>query len=236
MTSLFLIRHAESMHHVQGLIGGWADFALSPLGRRQAECLAARLRGELDATRARATAEAGSEDRALKARATESEIAIACSDLRRAVQTAEAIGQALGVAPLPTPALREVTSGIADGMTQTEAERHTVPPTEPLSEWSAYPGAEPWRQVYDRVVPYIEGLLGEGRAPRAAIVVTHKIPVHLALCWWLGLGLDHTPAVWFDVQPASLTELRVEPWGGHTVARVNDTAHLYAAGLVTRGT
>ena len=104
------------------------------------------------------------------------------------------------------------------------ARQHFIQPTEPLPDWTPYPGAETWRQVHARVIPCVERLIQEG--DDLAIVVSHKIPIHLTLCWWLGLPLDNNEQVFFDTDPASLTTLRVEPWGGHTVARANDTAHL----------
>jgi broad specificity phosphatase PhoE len=186
--SLYLIRHGEAEHHVQG--------------RRQADALARCLAEELSGTPCR----------------------LACSDLGRAVQTAEAIGQALGVPPQPMQALREHSCGIVDGMPAAEAAAHYIEPTEPLADWVAYPGAETWREVYLRVVPCVEALLQEAGP---VLVVTHKIPVHLVLCWWLGLPLESEPSVWFDVDVGSVTRLRAEAWGAHAVLGVNDTAHVH---------
>jgi probable phosphoglycerate mutase len=200
-TSLFLIRHGEAEHHAQGRVGGWSDLGLTSRGRRQAHVLGLRLAEELDGVPCR----------------------LACSDLGRAVQTAEAIGQALGVLPQPMQALREHSCGIVDGMLVAEAAGHYVEPTEPLADWAAYPGAETWREVHLRVIPCVERLLQE-EGP--VLVVTHKIPIHLVLCWWLGLPLESEPSVWFDVDVASVTRLREEAWGAHSVLCVNDTAHL----------
>ena len=65
MTSLLLIRHAQSEHHVRGFVGGWSDWPLSVLGRQQACALAARLRDEYGGV----------------------PCVLACSDLARAAQT-----------------------------------------------------------------------------------------------------------------------------------------------------
>ena len=200
-TSLYLIRHGAAEHHAQGRVGGWSDLGLTARGRHQAQALAQRLAEELGGTPCR----------------------LACSDLGRAVQTAEAIGRALGVLPQPMAALREHSCGIVDGMLATEAVGHYIEPTEPLADWMSYPGAEAWREVYLRVIPCVEQLL-QGEGP--VLVVTHKIPIHLTLCWWLGLPLESEPSVWFDVDVGSVSRLREEAWGAHTVLGVNDTAHL----------
>ncbi len=204
MTSLFLIRHGEAEHHAQGRVGGWSDLGLTARGRRQADALALRLAEELNGTSCR----------------------LACSDLGRAVQTAEAIGGALGLSPQPMRALREHSCGIVDGMTAAEAARHYMEPTEPLIDWVSYPGAETWREVYQRVIPCLEQLL-QGEDP--VLVVTHKIPIHLTLCWWLGLPLEGGQPVWFDVDVGSVSRLRKEEWGAHAVLGVNDTAHVHDA-------
>ena len=106
--------------------------------------------------------------------------------------------------------------------------------TQPLADWTTYPGAESWRLIYARVSACLERLTRDGQEP--LIVVSHAIPTMHALCWWLHLDIDppHGEDIGFAVDPASLTVLRVEAWGAHTVERLNDTAHLYAAGLAKR--
>jgi broad specificity phosphatase PhoE len=210
MKQLILIRHAESEHHVKGLVGGWHDFELSDLGHRQAQVLAARLAEEFGTVPCH----------------------LVCSDLKRSVQTATYIGQSLGVTPVPMYALREGSAGSVEGMTHQEARKHYLPPTEPLSDWVSYPGAESWRQVYERVTSCIDQLHGEKHD--LVLVVSHQISLHLILCWWLGLDLECRPPVFFALSPAGLSVLHDEPWGGRTVACTNDVAHLYAAGLRTQ--
>ena len=75
MGTLVLVRHAQSVHHVQGRVGGWSDWALSELGRQQARRLATCLADAYGSVPCK----------------------LVSSDLLRAAQTAEAIGQALGV-------------------------------------------------------------------------------------------------------------------------------------------
>ncbi|MBQ9644824.1 MAG: histidine phosphatase family protein [Prevotella sp.] len=82
MTTLYLVRHGETVDNARQIMQGQTQGQLNDEGRRQAEKLAKRLAGEhFDA--------------------------IIASDLRRAVQTAEilALPHALGV--VTTPLLRE---------------------------------------------------------------------------------------------------------------------------------
>ena len=207
MKSLALIRHGQSVHHVKGLIGGWADFELTSLGKHQAACLAGRLKGEVGDSCCR----------------------LHCSDLKRARQTAAIIGRALGVRPEPHAELREIGAGVVEGKTEAEARQQYIAPTEPLLDWQPHPGAETWRKGYGRVCACVERLVE--KPGDWLVLVTHKIPVHFVVAWWLGLDIERQSSVFFQADPASLTVLRLEEWGGHTVERLNDTAHLCGPGM-----
>ena len=54
--------------------------------------------------------------------------------------------------------------------------------------------------------------------------------IHVIIAWWLGLEVESR--TFFNIAPASLTVLTVNRWGERTLERMNDTAHLYAMGLV----
>jgi len=207
MSAIILVRHAQSEHQVGNLVGGWADFGLTELGRRQADCLASRLKTELG----------------------NAPCHIYCSDLKRAVQTAEIVGRAVGFAPDPVAALRDIGSGIVTGLPQQEAREHFLPPTEPIGDWIAYPDAESWRQVYARVAAFLESLAGNQQA--VYVLVTHQIPAINVIHWWLRLDATVAARVSFVLSPASITVLHEEEWGARTIERLNDTAHLYAEGL-----
>src|SRR5881394_3713890 len=109
MTRIVLIRHGESVSTVERRIGGVRTCGgLSPLGRKQAEALAARLArsGELDAD------------------------VLVASTMRRAVETAEIIAPALGdLAVALDPAVCEHEPGPdCDGLTFQEfIDRHGEP-------------------------------------------------------------------------------------------------------------
>jgi probable phosphoglycerate mutase len=99
MTLLLLARHGQTDWNRDGIWQGQADPPLNALGRRQARELAARLRhARLDALYA--------------------------SDLRRALETAEAVARAVGLPVIADPGLREMDVGAWTGLTWAEiAER-----------------------------------------------------------------------------------------------------------------
>lgn len=207
MRSLLLIRHGQSEHHVQDLTGGWTDTPLTERGRQQAELLAARMPSVLGDLPAR----------------------LYCSDLVRAVQTAQIVGRALGLEPILEPGLREINNGVAAGLTREAARALRTPPSEPRLDWSLYPGGESWRAFYARVAACMEKLTRDQEAP--LILVSHSGTIIQQVAWWLQLDWDTLEHTWFDIHPASLTVLRIDKRQNRTIERLNDTAHLYAAGL-----
>jgi len=207
MGPIILIRHAQSEHHVKGLTGGWTDTDLTGLGRRQAQALATRLKHEITAVPCR----------------------IYCSDLKRALQTADIIGGAIGVTPNPVPELREFNNGIAAGMSQEEAEQYTQELSISTLDWQPYPEAETWRQFYSRVAACMDGLTRDQE--ELLLLVTHGGTIISIVAWWLQLETDMLGKVSFDASPASMSVLRLNQWNERTIERLNDTAHLYAAGL-----
>ncbi len=95
MTELLLVRHGETDWNRDQRWQGHADPPLNELGRAQATALAEVLAGE------------------------EVE-AIYASDLRRAYETAEIVGGALGLPVTSDPALRETDVGSWSGLTHEE--------------------------------------------------------------------------------------------------------------------
>jgi probable phosphoglycerate mutase len=204
---IILVRHAQSEHHVNGLTGGWTDTGLTDLGRRQAACLASRLKQESEHTPVR----------------------FYCSDLKRALETAEIVGQEIGITPQLVPELREFNNGVAAGMMREEADKLRREPSEPLSDWQPYPQSETLGQFYRRVAGFMDRLVEEQEA--LLLLVTHGGTLVDIVAWWLQLDGEALSKMSFGAQPTSISVLRVNQWGGHELERLNDTAHLYVAGL-----
>lgn len=97
LTRICLVRHGETEWNAERRIQGQIDIGLNAAGLRQAEA-------------------AG---RWLKAAGIS---ALYASDLKRAWATGQAIGQVVGVQPVPVPELRERRYGIFEGLTYAEAE------------------------------------------------------------------------------------------------------------------
>ena len=128
MKSIILIRHAEPEAPADGSTSHWTDTNLTALGRRQAECVAERLNRDLG----------------------EVPCQLYSSDLKRAMQTAEIIGRAIGATPNPVAELREFNNGLAAGGSEEELKRVAAAMTPPARDLEANPQGETWREFHQR--------------------------------------------------------------------------------------
>ena len=103
MTTLLLIRHGETDWNAEGRLQGHTDRPLSDYGRRQAQQLGDQLKNE------------ELEDEGLEA--------IYSSDLARARETAEIVGERLGLPVGLDADLREKDWGNWEGLTSVERDR-----------------------------------------------------------------------------------------------------------------
>ena len=175
MRPLLFIRHAESEMNAAGRWQGQADPPLSALGREQAERLAKALAEDPSA--------AGIER-------------IVTSDLRRAAETAAAVGRALGIPPEPHPDLRETDVGAWSGLPHAEIEARWP---DQLARFLAGDdrvrpgGGESRAMLRARVMTVLSALAGEGEG--ALAVVTH-LGVMRSLR--PGLQLGNAESLWWE--------------------------------------
>lgn len=202
-STFVLLRHGETDHTVSKRFSGFGgdDPALSPEGERQALAVADRLvrDGGVDF--------------------------IVSSPMRRARQTADLVGSALGLEVREVDGVRECAFGEWEGMTFAEVRARW--PRE-LAAWLgdpalAPPGGESFDDVRRRVQVARDQLIA--RHPgRTVLVVTHVTPIKLLV----RAALDAPMSVLYrmELTPASLTELHWFPNGTASLRRFNDGAHL----------
>jgi 2,3-bisphosphoglycerate-dependent phosphoglycerate mutase len=186
---LLLIRHARPLRAES--IDGPADPGLSDLGRRQVEALADWL-------------------------VPEGLVAIYTSPLRRSVETAVPLGQALGLAVTPDAALAEYD---ADAMAYI-----------PIEELRAA-GDPRWMEVPDdiagfqsRVVEGVDRLVAAHPSQRIAIVC-HGGVINVVVSAVLGIG----PQMIFLPAYTSISRVLVASTGQRSLASLNETGHLRIA-------
>lgn len=201
LPQLLLIRHGHTVADATYRIEGSADYPLTELGRRQAERLAARLAAEYTIRH------------------------LYTSPLQRAVQTAAAVGAAIGLRPDVDDRLREMDSGLLAGLPRDEADHRFPRPPADRRLWEPTPGGETMSQHYARTAAFWFWLRDQG--PRGSVaIVTHGGTMQMFYRAILGLPVD--AHVWFACDDTSMHEFRFTGRGAALV-RANDAQHL--AGL-----
>jgi broad specificity phosphatase PhoE len=211
-TRLILIRHGESRAAVDQVVGGHKGCeGLSEIGVRQVRALAGRLA---------ATGELGSVD------------ALLTSVLPRAIETAELLAPAIGLAVGDVQqdcALCELHPGECDGMTWEDFEDvygdpdMRANPYTPLS-----PGGESLADFRLRAGRALAGVVRD-QAGKTVVIACHGGIVGASMTMWLGLPAFGS-LVEFQVDNTSLTEwvIPVPGSGVPTLVRYNDAAQLGA--------
>ena len=204
---IYIVAHGQSEHHVQGLVGGWYDTALTDLGRRQADALAERI-SEL-------VGEAP-------------DVEVYASDLRRAAQTASPIAKALAVDVTHMSDLRERSYGSAGGRPEAWLDEHAVyvgPDGDRLDHRDGIEGAETKREFATRIYRAMDRIV-QSPCP-TQIVVTHGYAVTFAIAAWIRMPLEAVGWVNFRSGAAGLSHLREDDrWFNRYLLSLNDRAHL----------
>ena len=197
---IYLLRHGEVVGAETRRFIGHLDVPLSPVGERQCETQAARLRGvEL--------------------------AAVFSSDLARSRRSAQIIGAPHGLAPTAVPALREMAMGRWDGLTAAEI-RAREP--EAFADWMArvgefpFPEGESVSDLVARAVPAFEAIAA-AHAGRAIAIVAHGGTNRALLCHVFGLPLGRLLAFGQDYGALTVLEGGSRGWA---LRRLNETPML----------
>lgn len=218
-TRIVIVRHAEPQSHVDRIVSGAAgDTGLSPLGRKQAEALAERLRR---------TGELAGADRLI------------ASTLPRAAETAAIVAPALGLDPEADERFIEWHPGEADGLSWEDfEERYPVPE----SGWDPFlnraPGDESWAEFQLRAQRNLFRLVEE-RHGQTTVVVCHGGIIVASMYAFFGFGFSGG-SVWLEPEYASVTEWLLRPdepqsWRRNrwVLVRYSDAAHVHETGFAT---
>lgn len=204
--TLYVVTHPEATHHVDRIVGGWHDSALTPAGERATVAIAAALRAEIPDG-------AGAE--------------VFTSDLTRTRRTAAEVARVFGVEPIVDPRLRERSFGEAEGKPRAWLdERFVAPPrTGERLDHVASPGAEPSRSVAVRVYAAMAEILA--RPARWQVVVTHGGTLTYVIACWIGMPLDSVGQVAFRSVSGGITTLcEDDRFHSREVVALGDIRHL----------
>jgi len=199
VTRLFLIRHGRSTWNADHRIQGQADPPLDGVGREQARRLAERLREDAP-------------------------VVLYASPLRRARETAEIIGEALGVPVVPDERLKEYDVGAITGLTWAQIEERYPEVARRWGEASEsleIPGEEGDAPFRARVAAVFDEI-GSRHVEEAVGVVAHGGTLGIYLNHLIGLSTWLSP---FRFGNGSLSVVELNPVRPRIVL-LNDTCHL----------
>lgn len=164
-TRVWLVRHGETAANAEGRVQGTLDPPLNDRGRGQARALADRVA-------------------ALGLRA------LYCSQLRRALETAEIVGELIGLEPVVDERLAESNRGAWEGRQLVEIRRDDPEAYDAWYRGGAefrFPGGESLGEHVARVDAALEDVLA---GPLPALVVCHGGTVRAALIARGGRGFE----------------------------------------------
>jgi probable phosphoglycerate mutase len=208
-TTLILIRHGQSKGNIEKCFGGHSDTPLSDLGAEQAQQTAAFM----------ANSEADS-----------APTHVIASDLRRAVQTATPIADALGLPLQTTPGLRERSVGELDGKPFRIAQEERPELWKHLLGQDPHwvpPGGESVHQAHERITECLRDLVNTHPGGRL-VLVTHAIIMHLGVNALLDFDSQQAMQRYFSVSNASRTTFVVGPRRTQ-ICGINQVEHLHLA-------
>ena len=203
-TELILIRHGETEWNATGRIQGHREVSLNDRGQKQAQAVADRLKNE-------------------------SFNALYSSDLKRTLQTAEAISQCTGHTIQTDSRLREWDLGILAGLTCADAE------TQHPKAYAIYhnsrvddpvPEGESIRNRATRITTCIEEIASNHKDERI-VVITHGGP--LGDCYRQAVGLSIDQPLDVELYNAGLNTFAIAG-SNWTLKTWGDIAHLEGIG------
>lgn len=200
LTTLWLLRHAQSEWNQEGRWQGQADTPLSDLGRQQAHRVGKRLR-RYPITQ------------------------IISSDAQRAMETARVVGSYLRLAPAPDPGLRESDIGVWAGLTTPEIKARFPEEWAAMNARADVRrgGGETYSELRARTLAVAQEVTARYHGQNI-LLVSHGASIRALISAALGLDLFTMHNLWIGGNTA-LSRVRYRE--GHFYLDLhNDTAHL----------
>ena len=165
MKTIITIQHTQSIHHTNGMVGSWTDWALTECGIQQADRIGKNLKQEL----------AGKT------------FVMYSSDLLRARQTAELVGKHLGSTPVLRSELRERNLGKCCGKSVQWLREHQEMDEKTVDD-RLFSDAESRRDEWNRLKPFFDEIMSS--PDENIIIVSHGDLLSVFNIMFLGLNVE----------------------------------------------
>ena len=201
MKHIITIQHTQSVHHTNGMVGSWTDWDLSDLGRQQAETIGRNLVDYVG----------------------DSTFVLYSSDLKRAKQTAEAVGKHLCLTPILRAELREGNLGKACGKS-VQWLRENLEMQEKTVDDRLFSDAESRRDIWNRLLPFFHEIMENDE--ENIIIVSHGGLLSVFNTMFQGLPVEsmNTCELWGGA--GSVSRMTVQDDGKRMIRCMGDLSFL----------
>lgn len=183
---IYLMRHGQDD---ESYIGGWSDLSLIPEGILQVNESASWIRENLNIKY------------------------ILCSDIKRAVETAEIVSDIVNVSYIETSELREQNKGLLNGVLRDYVSVNDNNLLNNVGVDTFFPEGESLRDLYNRIKIYFEKIK---EMEDDTLLITHRGVINMIYYFLNNKELDMDKKQ-FDVSVASVHELNL---GKNTIRRI----------------
>lgn len=201
MKNIITIQHTQSVHHTNGMVGSWTDWDLSALGKQQADTIG----------------------RNLAALAGDTKYVLYASDLKRAVQTAQAVGRHLGLTPVLRSELREGNLGKACGKSVQWLRENLEQPEKTVDD-RLFSDGESRRDIWNRLLPFFNEIMENDQ--ENIILVSHGGLLSVFNTMFQGLPVEsmNTCELWGGA--GSVSRMTVNNDGKRMIRSMGDLSFL----------
>ena len=201
MKNIITIQHTQSVHHTNGMVGSWTDWDLSALGKQQADIIG----------------------RNLAALAGDTKYVLYASDLKRAVQTAQAVGRHLGLTPVLRAELREGNLGKACGKSVQWLRENLEQPEKTVDD-RLFSDGESRRDIWNRLLPFFNEIMENDQ--ENIILVSHGGLLSVFNTMFQGLPVEsmNTCELWGGA--GSVSRMTVNNDGKRMIRSMGDLSFL----------
>lgn len=196
--TIIMVQHTQSVHHTNGHAGAWGDWDLTELGHEQARKIGHFLESE----------------------GVNEDYLMISSDLKRAAQTAEEIGQIIGLTPQYNELIREVNAGSGNGQPWKWFDANKIPQPETYDvDYRPFPDAESDRDLWNRILPFYEEIISDGHT--GILIVSHGTALSFLQSMMMGQTLEDRAKHRFKGASGSVSRFETGPDGFVTARYIN---------------
>ena len=197
MKNIITIQHTQSVHHLNGMVGSWTDWDLSELGRQQADNIGRNLVDYVG----------------------EAKFVLYSSDLKRAAQTAEAVGKHLGLTPILRTELRERNLGRCCGKSVQWLRENLEQPEKTVDD-RLFSDGESRRDAWNRLLPFFTEIMENDE--ENILIVSHGDLLGLFNAMFLGLQVESMNTCQLSGLAGGVSRMFVDDNGKRFIKRLSD--------------